>query len=214
MTIVENYNKILQTINSFKKETKLIVVTKGQDLSKISPLIQMGHQDFGENRVQEAYIKWQKIILSNPLINLHLIGKLQSNKAADAFKIFNFIHTLENEKLANIFSKLENDSNRKIKYFIQVNIGSEVQKSGISINDLNDFVRYCTKELSLNILGLMCIPPINKDPDEYFSLLKSLSTKNGFKDLSMGMSSDYEKAIKFDSTYLRVGSAIFVTNSI
>ena len=174
----------------------------------------MGHQDFGENRVQEAYIKWQKIILSNPLINLHLIGKLQSNKAADAFKIFNFIHTLENEKLANIFSKLENDSNRKIKYFIQVNIGSEVQKSGISINDLNDFVRYCTKELSLNILGLMCIPPINKDPDEYFSLLKSLSTKNGFKDLSMGMSSDYEKAIKFDSTYLRVGSAIFVTNSI
>ena len=214
MTIVENYNKILQTINTFKKETKLIVVTKGQDLSKISPLIQMGHQDFGENRVQEAYIKWQKIILSNPLINLHLIGKLQSNKAADAFKIFNFIHTLENEKLANIFSKLENDSNRKIKYFIQVNIGSEVQKSGISINDLNDFVRYCTKELSLNILGLMCIPPINKDPDEYFSLLKSLSTKNGFKDLSMGMSSDYEKAIKFDSTYLRVGSAIFVTNSI
>jgi pyridoxal phosphate enzyme (YggS family) len=214
MTIVENYNKILQTINTFKKETKLIVVTKGQDLSKISPLIQMGHQDFGENRVQEAYIKWQKIILSNPLINLHLIGKLQSNKAADAFKIFNFIHTLENEKLANIFSKLENDSNRKIKYFIQVNIGSEVQKSGISINDLNDFVRYCTKELGLNILGLMCIPPINKDPDEYFSLLKSLSTKNGFKDLSMGMSSDYEKAIKFDSTYLRVGSAIFVTNSI
>ena len=187
MTIVENYNKILQTINSFKKETKLIVVTKGQDLSKISPLIQMGHQDFGENRVQEACIKWQKIILSNPLINLHLIGKLQSKKPADALKI---------------------------KYFIQVNIGSEVQKTGISINDLNDFVRYCTKELSLNILGLMCIPPINKDPDEYFSLLKSLSAKNGFKDLSMGMSSDYEKAIKFDSTYLRVGSAIFVTNSI
>jgi pyridoxal phosphate enzyme (YggS family) len=214
MTIVENFNKILQTINTFKRETKLIVVTKGQDLSKINPLIQMGHQDFGENRVQEAYIKWQKVILSNPLINLHLIGKLQSNKAAEAFKIFNFIHTLENEKLANIFSKLENDSNRKIKYFIQVNIGSEVQKSGISINDLNDFARYCTKELSLNILGLMCIPPINKDPDEYFSLLKSLSTKNGFKDLSMGMSSDYEKAIKFDSTYLRVGSAIFVTNSI
>jgi pyridoxal phosphate enzyme (YggS family) len=214
MTIVENYNKILQTINTFKKETKLIVVTKGQDLSKISPLIQMGHQDFGENRVQEAHMKWQKVILSNPLINLHLIGKLQSNKAAEAFKIFNFIHTLENEKLANIFSKLENESNRKIKYFIQVNIGSEVQKSGISINDLNDFIRYCTKELSLNVLGLMCIPPINKDPDEYFSLLKSLSTKNGFKDLSMGMSSDYEKAIKFDSTYLRVGSAIFVTNSI
>jgi pyridoxal phosphate enzyme (YggS family) len=214
MTIVDNYNKILQTINTLKRETKLIVVTKGQDLSKIDPLIQMGHQDFGENRVQEAYMKWQKVILSNPLINLHLIGKLQSNKAAEAFKIFNFIHTLENEKLANIFSKLENDSNRKIKYFIQVNIGSEVQKSGISINDLNDFVRYCTKELSLNILGLMCIPPINKDPDEYFSLLKSLSTKNGFKDLSMGMSSDYEKAIKFDSTYLRVGSAIFVTNSI
>ena len=214
MTIVENYNKILQTINTFKKETKLIVVTKGQDLSKINPLIQMGHQDFGENRVQEAHMKWQKVILSNPLINLHLIGKLQSNKAAEAFKIFNFIHTLENEKLANIFSKLENDSNRKIKYFIQVNIGSEVQKSGISINDLNDFVRYCTKELSLNILGLMCIPPINKDPGEYFSLLKSLNTKNGFKDLSMGMSSDYEKAIKFDSTYLRVGSAIFVTNSI
>jgi pyridoxal phosphate enzyme (YggS family) len=214
MSIVENYKNILETINTFKKETKLIVVTKGQDLSKINPIIQMGHQDFGENRVQEAHMKWQKVILSSPLINLHLIGKLQSNKAVEAFKIFNFIHTLENEKLANIFSKLENDSNRKIKYFIQVNIGSEVQKSGIGIKDLNDFIRYCTKELSLNVLGLMCIPPINKDPDEYFSLLKSLSAKNGFKDLSMGMSSDYKKALKFDSTYLRIGSSIFETNSI
>lgn len=214
MTIVENYKNILETINTFKKETKLIVVTKGQDLSKINPIIQMGHQDFGENRVQEAHMKWQKVILSNPLINLHLIGKLQSNKAVEAFKIFNFIHTLENEKLANIFSKLENDSNRKIKYFIQVNIGSEAQKSGIGIKDLNDLIRYCTKELSLNVLGLMCIPPINKDPDEYFSLLKSLNAKNGFKDLSMGMSSDYKKALKFDSTYLRIGSSIFETNSI
>jgi pyridoxal phosphate enzyme (YggS family) len=209
MTIVENYNKILQTINTFKKETKLIVVTKGQDLSKISPLIQMGHQDFGENRVQEAYIKWQKIILSNPLINLHLIGKLQSNKAADAFKIFNFIHTLENEKLANIFSKLENDSNRKIKYFIQVNIGDELQKNGINISQVSDFVNYCINDLKLNILGLMCIPPVSESSESYFLKLKELNTNNNLKDLSMGMSNDFEIAIKCGSTFVRVGSSIF-----
>lgn len=209
MTIVENYNKILQTINTFKKETKLIVVTKGQDLSKISPLIQMGHQDFGENRVQEAYIKWQKIILSNPLINLHLIGKLQSNKAADAFKIFNFIHTLENEKLANIFSKLENDSNRKIKYFIQVNIGSETQKNGLNISQVPNFVNYCVNDLKLNILGLMCIPPVSQNPESYFLKLKDLNTSNKLKELSMGMSNDFETAIKCGATFVRVGSSIF-----
>jgi len=140
MTIVENYNKILQTINTFKKETKLIVVTKGQDLSKISPLIQMGHQDFGENRVQEATLKWKDLIINYPQLKLHLIGKLQSNKAKDAFELFHYIHTLDNEKLAQIFSKLESNSLKKVKYFIQVNIANEIQKNGIAIDKANDLM--------------------------------------------------------------------------
>ena len=209
MTIVENYNKILQTINTFKKETKLIVVTKGQDLSKISPLIQMGHQDFGENRVQEAYIKWQKIILSNPLINLHLIGKLQSNKAKDAFELFHYIHTLDNEKLAQIFSKLESNSVKKIKYFIQVNVANEPQKNGISVDKVNQFIKYCINDLKLNIIGLMCIPPAVGDPVQHFNNLAELARVNNLQELSMGMSNDYECAIKNGATFIRVGSKIF-----
>lgn len=172
-------------------------------------MVELGHLDFGENKVQEAADKWSDILLTNNKIRLHLIGKLQSNKAKQAFSLFQYIHSLDNIKLAKIFSDLENLSGRKIKYFIQVNIGNESQKSGVSLNNLNQFVNYCVKDLRLNILGLMCIPPINKNPDEFFILLRMLNSKNGFNDLSMGMSSDYEIAIKLGSTFVRVGSAIF-----
>ena len=142
-------------------------------------------------------------------MNLHLVGGLQSNKAKDAFKIFNYIHSLDSEKLARIFSDLEKKYSKKINYFIQVNMGDENQKKGIKISLVPDFVRYCLKDLKLNILGLMCIPPVNVSPESYFLKLKKLNEDIGLKDLSMGMSDDFKIAIKLGSTYLRVGTAIF-----
>ena len=213
MTILQNYIKIINNISNLTSKTKLIVVCKNQNIDKIQSILDYGHKDFGENKVQEATSKWNQNVKDKYNINLHLIGTLQSNKAEIAFNFFDFIHTLDNEKLANIFSKLENNTNRKINYFIQVNIGNEIQKSGIGINELVSFANYCKNELKLNILGLMCIPPFDKDPDEYFSELRNLNIKNSFNDLSIGMSSDYEKAIKYDSTFVRVGSSIFKENS-
>lgn len=171
--------------------------------------MELGHLDFGENKVQEAIDKWSSILSIDNKIRLHFIGKLQSNKAKQAFSFFHYIHSLDNKKLAKIFSDLEGSSGRKIKYFIQVNIGNELQKSGVSLNELPELVSYCITELNLNIVGLMCIPPVNKKPDDFFVLLRSLNIKNGFNDLSMGMSSDFEKAIEHGSTFVRVGSAIF-----
>ena len=213
MSILQNYIKIKNNISNLTSKTKLIVVCKNQNIDKIQSILDYGHKDFGENKVQEAKSKWSQNIKDKYNINLHLIGSLQSNKAEIAFNFFDFIHTLDNEKLANIFSKLENNTHRKINYFIQVNIGNEIQKSGIGINELVSFSNYCKNELKLNVLGLMCIPPFDKDPDEYFSELRNLNIKNGFNDLSIGMSSDYEKAIKYDSTFVRVGSSIFKENS-
>ena len=213
MSILQNYIKIINNISNLTSRTKLIVVCKNQNIDKIQSILDYGHKDFGENKVQEATSKWNQNVKDKYNINLHLIGSLQSNKAEIAFNFFDFIHTLDNEKLANIFSKLENNTHRKINYFIQVNIGNEIQKSGIGINVLDSFSNYCKNELKLNILGLMCIPPVDKDPDEYFSELRNLNIKNGFNDLSIGMSSDYEKAIKYNSTFVRVGSAIFKENS-
>ena len=213
MSILQNYIKIINNISNLTSKTKLIVVCKNQNIDKIQSILDYGHKDFGENKVQEAKSKWSQNIKDKYNINLHLIGSLQSNKAEIAFNFFDFIHTLDNEKLANIFSKLENNTHRKINYFIQVNIGNEIQKSGIGINELVSFSNYCKNELKLNILGLMCIPPFDKDPDEYFSKLRNLNIKNSFNDLSIGMSSDYEKAIKYDSTFVRVGSSIFKENS-
>jgi pyridoxal phosphate enzyme (YggS family) len=213
MSILQNYIKIINNISNLTSKTKLIVVCKNQNIDKIQSILDYGHKDFGENKVQEATSKWSQIVKDKYNINLHLIGSLQSNKAEIAFNFFDCIHTLSNEKLANIFSKLENNTHRKINYFIQVNIGNEIQKSGIGINELVSFANYCKNELKLNILGLMCIPPVDKDPDEYFSELRNLNIKNGFNDLSIGMSSDYEKAIKYDSTFVRVGSSIFKENS-
>jgi pyridoxal phosphate enzyme (YggS family) len=208
MSIVKSYNYILNSIRSLSKETKLIVVTKNQQIDNINLLINLNHFHFGENRVQEASFKWKNLI-SNPNLKLHLIGKLQSNKAKDAFEIFHYIHTLDSEKLAKIFAKLEENSIKKIKYFIQVNIGNESQKSGISIDKVNPFIKYCMNDLKLNIVGLMCIPPAEGDPSQYFISLAELARVNNLKELSMGMSNDYECAITNGATFVRVGSKIF-----
>jgi pyridoxal phosphate enzyme (YggS family) len=209
MNIIKNYNSIFNSIKLFSKKTTLIVVTKNQELNKINLLINTKHLDFGENRVQEAILKWNNLISTNTQLKLHLIGKLQSNKVKDAFQIFHYVHTLDNEKLAQIFSKLESSSSKKIKYFIQVNIGNEPQKNGISVDKLNQFVRYCINDLKLNVIGLMCIPPLETDPSKYFIKLADLAKANNLNELSMGMSNDYEYAIKNGATFVRLGSKIF-----
>jgi hypothetical protein len=209
MSIIENFRHISSLINSLSKKTKLIVVTKNQDLDKINLIIKEGHRDFGENRVQEAITKWKDFLSKDKNLNLHLIGKLQSNKAKDAFNIFKYIHTLDNKKLAKIFSDLEKSSGHKIKYFVQVNIGNERQKNGITTSEVNEFVRHCTNELNLQIIGLMCIPPISGDTNLYFAHLSKIANENNLKELSMGMSNDYLLALKNSSTFVRIGSGIF-----
>jgi pyridoxal phosphate enzyme (YggS family) len=209
MNIIENYTNIKEQVSLLNPKTRLVVVTKNQNIENINKLIKMGHLDFGENKVQEAISKWTDIISDNKNVNLHLIGGLQSNKAKDAFKIFNYIHSLDSEKLARIFSDLEKNDSKKIKYFVQVNIGNEIQKNGINVSLVSDFVKYCQKDLKLNILGLMCIPPVNNYPESYFLKLKKLNDDSYLKDLSIGMSDDLEIAIKLGSTFVRVGTAIF-----
>ena len=207
--ILHNYSKVSNTIKILSEKVKLIVVTKNQDINKINFIISKEHEHFGENRVQEASIKWRNLISTNPKLKLHLIGKLQSNKAKDAFEIFHYVHTLDNEKLGQIFSKLENNSTKKIKYFIQVNIGNEPQKNGIAVDKVDQFTKYCINDLKLNIIGLMCIPPVGVDSNQYFKKLADLAKANNLKELSMGMSDDYECAIKNGATFIRVGSKIF-----
>jgi pyridoxal phosphate enzyme (YggS family) len=204
-----NYKTIKEEIINIKKDTNLLVVTKNQNFDKIKELISIGHCDFAENRVQEANEKWSEVLKLNKNIQLHLIGKLQSNKAKDAFSLFNFIHTLDNEKLANKFHDIEKNSQKKIKFFIQVNIGNEDQKNGIKIDLLKDFVSLCKHDLQLDVIGLMCIPPKDLDPETFFNKMKSLGAENNLKELSMGMSSDYKVAIKCGSTFVRIGSSIF-----
>ena len=209
MQIIINYNQLINKISLLSKSTKLIVVCKNQDFKNIDFIIKQGHSDFGENKVQEASFKWKNIILNNSQLQLHLLGKLQSNKAKDAFKIFTYIHTLDTEKLAKIFSKLENENLKKIKYFIQVNIGNEPQKNGISVDQVSQFTKYCLNDLKLNIIGLMCIPPYEDNPSQYFKKLSELAIENNLKELSMGMSNDYECAINNGATFVRIGSKIF-----
>ena len=212
MKILKNYNNILNSIQSLSMTTSLIVVTKGQLFEKIDIIIKSNHFDFGENRVQEATLKWKNKIIIYPKLKLHLIGKLQSNKAKDAFELFDYIHTLDNEKLAKIFSKMQSNSLRKIKYFIQVNIANEPQKNGMTIDKTNEFIKYCINDLKLNVIGLMCIPPIEVDPTQYFKKLSEIARLNNLRELSMGMSSDYACAIKNGATFVRVGSKIFSEN--
>ena len=207
MRVLENYQKIINSIRSISSNANLVVVCKNQTIDKIRILLDHGHVHFAENRVQEAEAKWSNLKDKN--IQLHLIGGLQSNKAKQAFQIFNYIHSLDSEKLAKTFSGLESINQKKIKYFIQVNIGSEPQKNGVNISQVPNFVNYCVNDLKLNILGLMCIPPVSQNPESHFLKLKELNTSNKLKELSMGMSNDFETAIKCGSTFVRVGSSIF-----
>ena len=207
--VANNFNFIQNKINGISKFTRIVVVSKKRSYDQIKPLLQAKHLDYGENQIQEALNKWPSIIASNKEIRLHLIGRLQSNKAKTAFNLFEFIHSLDSDKLAKIFSTLEKEARIKKKYFIQVNIGNENQKAGISADKINQFSSYCVKQLNLNVLGLMCIPPMNQDPKKHFIKLNELNVNNGFKELSMGMSNDYIEAIQSGSTYVRIGSAIF-----
>jgi len=212
MSIIKNYINIVNSIQSLSKKTTLIVVSKNQQLNDINLLIKSNHIHFGENRVQDASVKWKNLILDNFQLKLHLIGKLQSNKAKDAFEIFHYVHTLDNEKLAQIFSELESNNLKKIKYFIQVNIANEMQKNGISVDKASGFIKYCINDLKLNVIGLMCIPPVEGDHSQYFKSLSELAKVNNIKELSMGMSNDYECAINYGATFVRVGSKIFSKN--
>jgi pyridoxal phosphate enzyme (YggS family) len=209
MNSLDNYKAIKAEVDKLKGKQNLIVVTKNQSIETILPIIKNGHLHFGENRVQEAKEKWIPVLKNYKDIKLHLIGKLQSNKAKDAFVLFDFIHTLDSDKLAKKFSELELNSERKIKYFIQINIGNEAQKNGIEYVRAKDFINLCKNDLKLNIIGLMCIPPINLDPHPFFEKMQQLKINNNLNDLSMGMSSDYNEALNFGSNYLRIGSAIF-----
>lgn len=209
MNYLNNLKVIKKEIDQLTNKSNLIIVTKNQSIDKIYPFLEAGHIHFGENKVQEASQKWSNILKNNSKVKLHLIGKLQSNKAKDAFNLFDFIHTLDSEKLAKILSSLENNSEKKIKYFIQVNIGNEVQKNGIDQSSVRGFIDFCCKDLKLNIIGLMCIPPFNLDPVPFFKNMQDLKIINHLNELSMGMSSDYKQALNYGATYIRIGSAIF-----
>ena len=210
-TIVDRFKKLKSNITSLNpdKPVNIIAVSKTFTLNYIKPLIDYGHSHFGENKVQEATAKWsnQKKISDN--LRLHMIGKLQSNKAKKAVEIFDYIHSLDNQKLADILARNQKKINKSIKYFIQVNLGNETQKSGISYNEVDAFYNYCVKEKNLNVLGLMAIPPNDDKTEEYFKSISELNASLGLKNLSIGMSSDYMEAIKYKSTHLRIGSLIF-----
>ena len=203
-------NKVNEIINQrqLKIDPKIVVVTKTFSLNKITPLLVHGHMHFGENKIQEAENKWSEVRNQYSNLKLHMIGKLQSNKAKKAVKIFDYIHSLDNAKLAAKIAQYEKELNKKTKLFIQVNLAEENQKSGILLNDLNNFYYYCKKELLLNVIGLMCLPPFESNSQKYFKMLKNVAEKLNLKDLSMGMSSDFEQAIINGSTYLRLGTVI------
>ena len=214
-TIIDRFEKIKLKISSLKpnKPVNIIAVSKTFPLDHIKPLIDHGHIHFGENKVQEALSKWSQQKKDNNNIKLHMIGKLQSNKVKDAVKLFDYIHSVDNQKLADNLSKHQKNLNKNLKYFIQVNIGNEIQKSGIPVNQLDSFYNYCINEINLNILGLMVIPPLNQNAEKYFQSLNKLNKTLGLENLSMGMSADYVDAINCGSSYVRIGSSIFGSRS-
>jgi pyridoxal phosphate enzyme (YggS family) len=211
---VQKYKDILSSIDrkieeqKIKSTPKVIAVSKTFKLEKILPLIEYGHLDYGENKVQEAIEKWSEIKQKKQNIKLHLIGKLQTNKVRHAIKIFDYIHSLDSIKLAKKIAEEQQKQKKNLKLFIQVNIGNEQQKAGVNVNQINDLINY-SKQLNLNIVGLMCIPPVNEEAEKYFKEIKILNKKLNFSEISMGMSSDYLKAVENNSTYLRIGSSIF-----
>ena len=209
LTIQSEIKKEFDRTNNKSIYPEIIAVSKTFPIEHIRPVIDQGHIHFGENKVQEAEKKWKEVKDKNPHIKLHLIGKLQSNKVKNALKIFDYIHSVDSYKLAETIAKQENDLKKEIKLFIQVNIGDEPQKSGIKISETEQFYKRCKEEMSLNIIGLMCLPPINKDPVEFFLKMKELKKKINIPHLSMGMTSDYLKAIQNEATFLRIGTKVF-----
>ena len=213
--IIERFDKIKSIIATFKpaKPVNIIAVSKTFSLDHIQPLINYGHNHFGENKVQEAVAKWSDVKKMKEDLNLHMIGKLQSNKAKDAVKLFDYIHSLDNPKLADALSKHQKNLGKCLQYFIQVNIGNEMQKSGIPVGELDAFYNYCANEINLKIIGLMVIPPNNGSSKKYFKSLNELNKSLALENLSMGMSSDYIDAIKNGATFVRIGSSIFGARS-
>ena len=213
-TTLEKLNRVKNKVNEIVNEKqlktypKIIVVTKTFPLNKIMPLLENGHIHYAENKIQEAENKWIDIKNRYKDLQLHMVGQLQTNKAKKAVKLFDYIHSLDNDRLALKLSHHEKELNKKVKLFIQVNLAEESRKSGIMFNELNNFYNYCTKDLSLNVIGLMCMPSIDSSPKECFEKLKKAGEQLSLDDLSMGMSSDYEQAIISGSTYLRLGTAI------
>tara|TARA_B100000886_G_scaffold338636_1_gene301960 strand:- start:3011 stop:3658 length:648 start_codon:yes stop_codon:yes gene_type:complete len=211
MNIITNFEKIRHEIknNLPQNEVNVIAVSKTFSIEHIMPLVEYGHKHFGENKVQEAEKKWRELKKTVTDLNLHMIGRLQSNKAKKAVEIFDYIHSLDSEKLANELSKRQNEKNKSLSYFIQINLGSEEQKGGVEINELKNFKEYCVKKLNLSVLGLMAIPPNDKNPEKYFKRISELNKKFNFQHLSIGMSNDYLQAVKYGASHVRVGSAIF-----
>ena len=209
LNLVHDKVKEIFDKKQLKTIPQIIAVTKTFPLKEIIPLLESGHVHFGENKIQEAENKWPNVRNQYKNLKLHMLGKLQSNKVKKAVQLFDYIHSLDSKKLALKINQYEKELNKKIKLFLQINIAEEIQKSGILLNDLDNFYNYCTKELSLNIIGLMCVPPVNSDSGKYFKILKKTSEKLNLTDLSMGMSADYEQAVLNGSTYLRLGTVIF-----
>ena len=209
--IIERFNKIKSNIEKtgLINNVKIVAVSKTFSLNHVMPLIKSGHVHYGENKVQEAEVKWSQIKKENLNLKHHMIGKLQTNKAKKAVKIFDFIHSVDSQKLADILSESQKQFNKSLGYFIQVNIANEKQKSGIPYNEVDGFYNYCSKEKGMNILGLMSIPPNDNNSEKYFKILSELNSSLGLKELSMGMSSDYMVALNYKATYLRIGSSIF-----
>jgi len=209
MSLINNYKLIRSKINALSSKVTLVAVSKTFSLNHIKPLIDFGHSDYGENKVQEAVQKWTDLLILRNDLKLHMVGNVQTNKVEQVVKIFSYVHSLDSEKLADKFSAIQSKLNKQLKYFIQVNIGNESQKKGIDISLVPQFVKYCQENLNLNILGLMCIPPVNSSPEIFFSKLRELNHSFNFTDLSMGMSSDFETAIKYGANYVRIGSSLF-----
>ena len=199
----------IKELNILNRKPEIIAVSKTFGIGEIMPLINHGHVNFGENKVQESIEKWTKIKIDFKNIKLHMLGKIQTNKIKYVVDLFDYIHSLDSTKLAEKISKEQEKKKKRLKIFIQVNIANEVQKAGISIESLNDFYNYCVHELKLNIIGLMCLPPNEEEPDLYFKKMIELKDTLGVKELSMGMSGDYLKAVMYGSTFVRIGSKIF-----
>ena len=215
MNIITSLEKIKQEIknNSVNNIAEIIAVSKTFPIEHIMPLIKHGHRHYGENKVQEAEKKWSDIKKSTSDLKLHMIGRLQSNKAKKAVEIFDYIHSLDSEKLAKELSKRQIEKGKNLKYFIQINLGSEEQKGGVELSSLKSFNEYCIKELNLSILGLMAIPPNDNEPEKHFKRISDLNKEFNYQQLSIGMSNDYLQAIKYGASHIRVGSAIFGSRS-